>query len=183
MPAERLYLLKIRLLGIEPDIWRTFVVPADITLDCLHDVIQLVMGWEDDHLHEFVVGKNRFSGAPESEDDDQDHRLCDLVQRKGGKLHYVYDFGDYWEHELKVMDTNYADANLPSDIHCLDGARACPPEDIGGVPGYYHFCEAVTDPENEDHDDYLEWAGEYDSEKFDIAAVNRGLTKYARDPR
>jgi len=181
---EKLYLLKIRLLGIEPEIWRTFTIPARLTLDCLHDVIQLVMGWEDDHLHEFVIGKKRYSNDPESEENDRSTpRLCDLVSRKGAKLLYIYDFGDYWEHELKVQDADYSRANLSSNIQCLEGARACPPEDGGGVPGYYRLCEALQDPDNEENADYIEWGGDYDSEKFNIAAVNQRLAKYARSSR
>jgi hypothetical protein len=183
MMSDRLYLLTIRLLGIEPEIWRSFVVPAGITLNRLHDVIQIVMGWEDDHLYEFVIGKKRCSNDPESEKDGLNDRLCDLVNRKGGKLLYIYDFGDYWEHEIKVEDTDYSNTNLSSEIQCLDGARACPPEDVGGVPGYYHFCEALKDPDNEENADYLEWGGDYESEKFNIAAVNHKLTKYSRSSR
>ena len=66
---ERNYLLKISLLEIEPEIWRRFVVPADITLDRLHDVIQIVMGWTDSHLHEFRIGKNRYTEYPESKEE------------------------------------------------------------------------------------------------------------------
>ena len=152
---DRMYLLKIKLLDIEPEIWRRFVVPADITLDRLHDVIQIVMGWHDYHLHEFIIGKKRYTEDPEFPEDgleeEDRYYLVDLIKRKGQKFTYIYDFGDNWEHELVLEDSRYFDPELQAEIECLEGERACPPEDVGSVPGYYDFCEAVRDPSNEDH--------------------------------
>ncbi|MCD6532904.1 MAG: plasmid pRiA4b ORF-3 family protein [Deltaproteobacteria bacterium] len=179
---ERLYLLKIRLLDIEPEIWRRFVVPASITLDRLHDVIQIVMGWTDTHIHEFTIGKKRYIEFPESKEDGLvcgRYRLGDLIKQKGRTFAYLYDFGDNWEHELIIEDSRYFDPELRSDIACLDGARACPPEDVGGVPGYYEFCKALKDPNHEEHESFVEWAREnYDSERFDSNEVNWELAKY-----
>jgi len=90
--TERFYLLKIQLQFIKPAIWRRFVVPADITLDRLHDVIQIVMGWEDCHLHEFTIGKKRYTEYPESPEDGLPcgkYRLGDLVRQKGSVFHYL----------------------------------------------------------------------------------------------
>jgi hypothetical protein len=84
--SDRFYQLNIRLLDIEPAIWRRFVVPADITLDRLHDVIQIVMGWDDSHLHEFTIGKKRYTEFPESEEEGLEsgqYRLGDLIRQKG----------------------------------------------------------------------------------------------------
>ena len=177
-------MLKIRLLEIEPEIWRRFVVPSDITLDRLHDVIQVVMGWTDSHLHEFTVGKKRYTEYPESREDGLEcGRYClgDLIKQKGRTFRYLYDFGDSWEHELILEDNRYVDPELQSAVECLDGARACPPEDVGGIPGYYEFCEAVKDPEHEEHESYLVWrGGEYDSEQFSAGEVNWELLKYLR---
>lgn len=99
--TERYYLLKITLLDIEPEIWRRFVVPARITLDRLHDVIQVVMGWKDYHLHDFGIGKKRYTEYPESKQDGFEcgkYRLGDLIKQKGRTFRYLYDFGDDWEH-------------------------------------------------------------------------------------
>ncbi|UCD79776.1 MAG: plasmid pRiA4b ORF-3 family protein [Desulfobacterales bacterium] len=181
---ESLFLMKIKLLEIEPEIWRRFVVPGEITLDRLHDVIQIVMGWTDSHLHEFTIGKKRYTEYPESKEDGLEcgkYRLGDLITQKGHTFHYLYDFGDSWEHEVILEDNRYSNPQLQSTIECLDGARACPPEDVGGVPGYYDFCEAIKDPNHEEHESFLEWCGgAYDSEKFDTGEVNLELMKYLR---
>ena len=135
---KRLYLLKIRLLDIEPEIWRRFVVPANITLDRLHDVIQIVMGWTDTHIHEFTIGKKRYTEYPESKEDGLvcgRYRLDDLIKQKGRTFSYQYDFGDDWGHELTLEDSRYFNPELHSEVACLDGVGACPPEDVGGVPG------------------------------------------------
>jgi hypothetical protein len=187
---ERRYLLKIRLLDIEPEIWRRFVVPDSITLDRLHDVIQIVMGWKDYHLHEFTIGKKRYTEWPEYKDDgaeDGKYHLGNLIKQKGRTFHYLYDFGDSWEHEIILEDSRYFNPELQSDIECLEGARACPPEDIGSISGYYEFCEALKDASHEKHNSYKEWFGGFpwydgifDSEKYDIEKVNYELMKYLR---
>jgi hypothetical protein len=181
---ERLYLLKIRLLEIEPEIWRRFVVPCYITLDRLHDVIQIVMGWTDSHLHEFTIAKKRYTEYPEFKDDGLEcgrYRLGDLIKQKGRTFNYLYDFGDSWEHEVSLEDSRYFNPELQSSIECLNGARACPPEDVGSVPGYYDFCKALKDPYHEEHERYMEWCGgAYDSEQFDMGEVNFELVKYLR---
>jgi hypothetical protein len=181
---DRLYLLKIRLLEIKPEIWRRFVVPASISLDRLHEVIQIVMGWTDSHLHEFTLGKKRYTEYPEYKDDGLEcgrYRLGDLIKKKGRTFEYLYDFGDSWEHELTLEDNRYFNPETRSEIACLSGARACPPEDVGGVPGYYEFCKALEDPQHEEHESLMEWSGgNFDSKKFDADVVNWELMKYLR---
>jgi hypothetical protein len=181
---ERFYLLKMQLLDIEPAIWRRVVVPANITLDRLHDVIQIVMGWTDSHLHEFTIGKERYTEYPESKEDGLAcgrYRLGDLIKQKGRTFRYLYDFGDSWEHELIIEESRYVNPGLRTELACLEGERACPPEDVGSVPGYFEFCNALKDPSHEEHESYMEWSGgEYDSEEFDADAVNWELMKYLR---
>ncbi len=184
MMNERMYLMKIQLLDIEPPIWRRFVVPASITLDRLHDVIQIVMGWADSHLHMFVVGNKRFSEYPESKDDGLEcgkYRLGALVKRKGRAFRYLYDFGDGWEHELILEESRYVNSGLIMPLFCLEGERACPPDDVGGVPGYFEFCSALKDPAHEDHESCMEWSGgKYDSERFEVDFINWQLLMYLR---
>ena len=187
---ERLYLLKISLREIEPEIWRRFVVPSSITLDRLHDIIQIVMGWTDRHLHKFTIGKKRYTEYPELKEDgaeDKKYYLGDLMKQKGRTFSYLYDFGDSWEHEIILEDSRYFNPKIQSQVECLEGARACPPEDVGSVPGYYEFCKALKDPKHEEHDSYKGWFagfpcydGSFDSEKFDIEKVNDELMKYLR---
>ncbi len=181
---QRLYLLRISLLEILPEIWRRFVVPAEITLDRLHDVIQIVMGWSDNHLQEFTIGKNRYTEFLESNADGFEcgqYRLGDLVKKKGRAVRYLYDFGDGWEHEVILEDNRYISPQFQSAIECLDGARACPPEDVGGVPGYYAFCNAMRDPDHEEYENDMNWIGGfYGSELFNVDEVNQALRKYLR---
>lgn len=180
----RLYQLKIQLLDIEPVIWRRFVVPASITLDRLHDVIQIVMGWTDSHLHEFTIGNKRYTEYPESKEDGLvcgRYRLVDLIKQKGRTFRYLYDFGDSWEHELVLEESRYFNPELGTELACLEGERVCPPEDVGGIPGYFEFCNALKDPSHEEHESYMEWSGgDYDSERFDLELVNQELMKYLR---
>jgi hypothetical protein len=179
---QRFYLLKIQLLDTEPAIWRRFVVPANITLDRLHDVIQIVMGWTDSHLHEFTIGNKRYTEYPESKDDglvSGRYRLGNLIKQKGRTFHYLYDFGGSWEHELVLEESRYFNPDLRSGLACLEGERACPPEDVGGIPGYFEFCNALKDPSHEGHESYMEWSGgDFDSERFDPEWVSSELMKY-----
>lgn len=181
---ERFYLLKIQLVDIKPAIWRRFVVPASITLDRLHDVIQIVMGWTDSHLHEFTIGNKRYTEYPESTEDGLicgRYRLGDLIKQKNRAFHYLYDFGDSWEHELVLEDSRYFKPELRTELACLEGERACPPEDVGGAPGYFEFCNALKDLNHEEHESYVQWSGgDYASERFDADAVNWELMKYRR---
>jgi hypothetical protein len=182
---ERFYLLKIELLYIEPAIWRRFVVPANITLDRLHDVIQIVMGWTNSHLYQFTIGNKRYTEYRESKEDGlvcSRYRLGGLIKQKGRKLRYLYDFGDGWEHELVLEENRYVNPELKTEPACLEGERACPPEDVGGVPGYFRFCNALKDPRHEDHENYMEWSGgNYDSERFDSESINLELMKYLHE--
>jgi len=179
---ERFYLLKIQLLYTEPAIWRRFVVPNSITLDRLHDVIQIVMGWTDSHLHEFTIGNKRYTEYPQFKEDGLPcgkYRLGDLIKQKGRAFSYLYDFGDNWEHELVLEETRYVDPEMM--VACLEGERACPPEDVGGVSGYEEFCKALQDPNHEAHEMYMEWSGgNYDPRRFDAESVNGELMKYLR---
>ncbi|THB66700.1 MAG: plasmid pRiA4b ORF-3 family protein [Gammaproteobacteria bacterium] len=181
---ERLYLLKIQLLGIKPAIWRRFVVPASISLDRLHDVIQIVMGWTDSHLHQFTIGKKRYTEYPEYLEDGLvcgKYRLEDLIKQKGRIFTYIYDFGDSWEHKITLEESRYSAPAVRAGVLCLEGERACPPEDVGGVPGYLEFCNALNDPSHEEHESYMEWCGgDFDSEEFDSEFVSWELMKYLR---
>jgi hypothetical protein len=160
------------------------VVPASITLDRLHDVIQIVMGWIDSHLHEFTIGNKRYTEYPESKEDGLvcgRYRIGDLIKQKGRTFSYLYDFGDSWEHELVLEESRYFNPDMRTELACLDGERACPPEDVGGIPGYFEFCNALKDPSHEEHESFMEWSGgDFDSELFDSESVNWELMKYRR---
>jgi len=178
----QVYQIKINLKGAKPPIWRRVLVTDATTLAQMHDIIQTAMGWHDYHLHQFTVGGHYF-GRPSPEDfySMQDERKIALRQIVTGvkfKFLYEYDFGDGWEHELLVEKILPIDPE--SDYpRCIKGKRACPPEDVGGVWGYEGFVEAIADPKHPEHEDMLEWAGEFDPEAFDLDEINERL-KYIR---
>jgi hypothetical protein len=137
------------------------------------------MGWDDHHLHCFRIGGMRYGTA-----DDEDFDLKEIdettvtIAEAFGNSHrgfYDYDFGDSREHELLVEKLDPLAILLPLAV-CVDGKRACPPEDCGGISGYGELLEAIADPAHEAHAEYLEWVGEdFDPEDFDPEAVNFAL--------
>ena len=177
-----IYQLKVTLEGIHPAIWRRVQVPADITLQKLHRALQAVMGWEDYHLHEFAIGDREFGmldpDFPEDGPEDERWvRLNRLVDRQGARFYYRYDFGDDWSHrlDLETILPRDPEAHYP---RCLEGKRACPPEDVGGTPGYYEFLAVLRDPDDPEHEHMVAWSGgNFDPERFDLEAVNEALRR------
>jgi len=178
-----IYRIKITLGESAPAIWRRIDVLDTMTLAQFHKVLQIVMGWENYHLHEFTVHGKDY-GNPEFEEDpkrkfydERTGKLKEVVAGKPGtRLRYFYDFGDCWYHDLLVEGVLLAD---PSTAYprCEAGERRCPPEDVGGISGYRHYLEALADPEDEEHQDKLEWRGPFDPEAFSLADVNAKLRK------
>lgn len=170
--ANQTFHLRITLLGVQPPIWRRVAVAANTSLPRLHRVLQAAMGWEDYHLHLFRVGRDHY-GVPDPEFDDKTldertKRLRDLVHSYGDAFMYDYDFGDGWRHlvELEFVMERKEGELVP---RCIEGERACPPEDVGGIRGYEEFLRVIRDPHDEEHERMLEWAGErFDPERFDL---------------
>jgi Plasmid pRiA4b ORF-3-like protein len=189
-PENTIYQLKITLLGSSPPVWRRIRVPGDFLMDDLHEMIQVVMGWQNCHLHQFIFrsGKRMIFVRPEDEDHEPDfggrttldsleHTLADIATRRKMKIIYEYDFGDSWEHEILVEDILPASPDSPAP-RCLDGAGACPPEDCGGVCGYQSLLEALADPSHPEHEEYKEWVEEdFDPGQFDVDEVNQWLAR------
>ncbi len=178
-----LYQFKITLLGIEPAIWRRIQV-TDCSFDKLHEHIQTAMGWTNSHLHLFDIN-GKHCGDPELLGDGFEYvdstrtLLSDLLpqDRKRLAFSYVYDFGDGWEHEVLFEGCPPFDPKAKYPL-CLEGERACPPEDCGGVGGYADFLEALGDEQHNDHEDMLEWiSGRFDSEAFDAAGATKRMKK------
>ena len=170
------YQLKITLLGIQPEIWRRFVVPSDTTLADLHEVIQSVMGWTDSHMHHFFDKKNYYMPSAFCDDDElpeETHTLEMIAPRKGSKFRYLYDFGDSWEHEIVVENVNFSSLDWPHPICCIEGERACPPDDCGGIYGYYDFCEAMAYSNHPEHEELKEsFGGIYVPDFWDMEETN-----------
>ena len=171
--------LKLTLVDIKPPIWRRLLVPNDISLKRLHQIIQAVVDWRDYHLHEFVIAEERY-GRPAPREvvpvhDEALVRLNTLPLAEGTSFTYVYDFGDHWEIEVKVEGVVPGDPGGTYPF-VLDGARAFPPEDSGGVPGYETLLEVLSDPTDPEHEEYRTWVGEnFDPERFDLRATNERL--------
>src|SRR5262245_56149608 len=182
-PKSKIFQLKIALAGIRPPVWRRVLVPGEMTLADLHDVVQVAMGWTDTHLHEFEIGDARY-GAPDPDwdrDDVKDDARAKLFRlaAAGSRFRYTYDFGDDWRHDITVEKvlTPEAGTRYPT---CSAGRRACPPEDVGGPWGYPEFLAAVDDPSHPDHNHWAEWiGGSFDPERFDVSATNAVLTSLA----
>jgi hypothetical protein len=139
--------------GIEPTIWRRFLVTGDIKLDKLHRVLQNVMGWENSHLHEFRVGKVSYAepgpGQSGTTLNSKKMELRAVARKEKDTLMYIYDFGDGWEHKLIVEKISAPKSGKDYPL-CLGGERACPPEDCGGIPGYEMLLSALAGPKNAD---------------------------------
>lgn len=183
-PTSPLWQLKVTLEDTDPPIWRRLVVPAELTLVELHAVLQLAMGWTNSHLHAFRIGDARFEiPAPEPgwADDDNDAederlaRLSDVAPSPKARFSYEYDFGDSWEHKIVLEKTASAEPGVAYP-RVVDGALACPPEDVGGVGGYYDFLAAMADRRHPRHKELRKWHGQsFAAEAFDMAPINRRL--------
>jgi hypothetical protein len=186
-PAQDIYGIKVTLLGTKPPIWRRLLVPASMTLAKLHDVLQTAMGWHDCHMHEFRAGE-RHIGRPDPEDigmgmqveNERNIRLSSVLRRPGAKLIYTYDFGDNWEHAIVLEKLLPLLPDMTSPI-CIDGSLACPPDDCGGIPGFYELLDALAHPNHEQHQEMREWIGEdFDPQAFSVEEVNRKLAPKRR---
>lgn len=174
-------LLRVELKGVKPLVWRWVAVPETITLGTLHVVLQIVMGWGGGHLHEFEVNHQRYGMKDADLDfgepilDERRMRLSTLIKRGVRRFTYEYDFGDGWEHLIKIEDRMATTtAGLP--IQCIGGANACPPDDIGGPYGYAEFLQVMADPDHEEHQRMREWiGGAFNPAAFDADAVNQVL--------
>ena len=180
------YQFKVMLRKIHPPIWRRIQFWEDATLAQLHCVLQMGMGWEDYHLHEFRIGRKIYA-VPDLDDerkiiDVKRTRIHDVIQHVGTEFEYVYDLGDYWEHDLLLETILLPDPDT-SYPHCIAGERSCPPEDVGGSGGYEDYLEALADSEHEDHEDMIEWRGPFDPEAFSVEKINRQLKKKFRPVR
>ena len=174
-----IYQFKVTLNESDPPIWRRFQVP-DCTLGELHEVLQVVMDWGNSHLHQFIVNRRCFGEATHDLDmeveDEDGISLSEIYTGKNTpRIVYEYDFGDSWQHEILFEKILEPEPNVTYP-RCIEGARACPPEDVGGIWGYAEFLEAISDPNHADHDEMLEWiGGEFDPEKFSVDEVNKEL--------
>ena len=182
MKSGKVYHFKITLKGIKPLICRRIQVPETYSFWDLHVAIQDSMGWTDSHLHNFEIinpstRRKEEIGLPD--DDFRENKMFPGWKRKianyfstrNDKANYIYDYGDHWEHSVKLEKILIREPGIEYPV-CTGGARACPPEDCGGPPGYEDFLEAIMDPSHESYEETLEWVGgDFDPEEFDIEDI------------
>src|SRR4030066_1399917 len=182
----QIYQIKVTLDDTHPPIWRRILAPGNTTLLKLHDVLQIVMGWEDYHLHMYTI-EGMIYGDPEDDAygdlgtvNETNYKLSQVIHREGQRFSYEYDFGDSWDHTLMVEKILSPVEGIRYPL-CLKGKRACPPEDVGGGWGYENFLEAIRNPDHDEHEEYLIWVGgEFDPEAFDLEEVNTRLRGMGR---
>jgi hypothetical protein len=174
-PRQSAFRLRVQLRDVNPVVWRRILVPGSIRMATLSPIPLAAMGWNNSHLHAFLIGAKRigmcFDDYPEDEIDEKGVTVLQAL-REERRFVFEYDFGDGWEHDVVVEDLTRSHLGLKFAV-CLDGENACPPDDVGGVNGYTKFLEAVTDPAHKEHGRMLEWAdGPFDPAKFDLANTN-----------
>jgi hypothetical protein len=184
--AERVYQFRITLLEANPLIWRRIQV-KNCTLDKLHEHVQMAMGWTNSHPHHFRIGMHLYGDpmlmqenfADLNYGDSTSTKISEILPRTGRRFRfgYKYDFGDDWRHDIVFEGCLRAERGKRYPV-CVEGARACPPEDVGGVWGYAEFLEAIADPGHERHDEFSEWiGGSFDPEAFDPATATKRMRR------
>lgn len=188
--------IRVALDDIEPPVWRRLVVPLGTTLAELHYIIQAAMGWIDSHMHEFEIGGLSYGDievlSAERTDDDarvydaNEVRLRDFSRQPGTSFKYVYDYGDNWRHTV-TLEKVLAVKPAPKTATCIEGARSCPPEDVGGTSGYYEFLRVLLapDPDELEEQRHLKgWSGgKFDAERFDLAKTDKAVRGALRKQR
>ena len=174
------YQLHIELEWVHPKVWRRLLVASSIELPLLHVMLLWGMGWQGGHVHEFMFGNTNYGRVepgidlPEQVLDEEGVTLREALGARK-KFIYLYDWGDDWRHMVKLEKMVNLDEPLTT-ARCIDGANACPPEDVGGAPGYEEFLEAIGDPKHPDHRDLKKWiGGKFDPAAFNIEEVNARL--------
>lgn len=172
-----IYQLKIELINVKSEIWRSIQVNSDISLNKLHHIVQICMGWTNSHLYSFIIDNIEYTVKEYDADFIKfaDARNYSLEKLKiDGDFEYVYDFGDNWEHRIEI-EKEMDGKKLINPI-CLEGEGNCPPEDVGGIPGFEQFLEIMQDKSHPERDSYIEWYGsEFDPTYLDLEKINAEL--------
>jgi len=180
--------VRIELCDSDPLIWRQVEVPTAITLKGLHEVVQIAMDWENSHLWEFTIAGQRYGlnmdedWGTEPRQEAGKVRLRDVLRPGETVIDYLYDFGDAWEHRIVVTDIRQGDPAL-SYPRYVGGERNAPPEDCGGIPGFYDMLDAAADPGHPDHDEVKTWLDDYDPSSINELRIRFGLGRIANRRR
>jgi hypothetical protein len=183
-PLRQTYQLKILLRDSKPPIWRRFLIDDSTTLSKLHQAIQIIMGWTNSHLHQFIHNNEYYGLAEPDFDmgmeiiDESKYAISQLLKKEKQSITYEYDFGDNWEHVITLEKITPFDPKQQRP-NCIKAKGACPPEDIGGVWGYSEFLEAMNDSNHPEHESFKEWiGGTFDPDLCDVDVINQRLADY-----
>jgi hypothetical protein len=174
--ANKIYQIKISLAESKPEIWRRVLVSGKTTLSKLHRIIQMLMLWEDYHLHEFTIEGIRYT-VPDPEEmepykDEKRFHLYQAALKEGMTFLYIYDFGDDWIHNITVEKILDNDERFVGKPLCIGGALSGPPEDCGGIYGYYETLKAAKNKRHPEYKLNKEWLGKFDPEEFNLGSIN-----------
>jgi hypothetical protein len=190
-----LFRVRVDLDGSSPPIWRRLLVASDLRLDELHEALQIAFGWHGGHLHDFREAGDarhaeRFVSEPEFGDDDLDGtpetkvHLDQVLFEPGDRLIYTYDFGDDWQHTIRLEEVLPQDADARR-VSVIGGRRAAPPDDCGGVFGYQMLLAKLADPSDPEHDrlsgwfaEYVDDVSEFDPAKVDLDAIDQVMRQF-----
>ena len=168
--------IKVTLVGIDPPIWRRLEVAADMSLEDLHMLLQIAMGWDNDHLFAFFSrprgSRSKIFRKWEELDPESGRTIGTALAKRSDELVYEYDFGDSWVHRIK-LEKHLRSSEPVSAPRCTAGEGPCPPEDCGGIHGYGYMLEVIADKAHPQYDEMLRWVGDdFDPKRIDLVEIN-----------
>ena len=166
-------------------IYRQLIVPSDLTLNHLGEILVRAVGWEGYHLNQFIAGKTYYAEPSDDDwmmdmqEDASKFTIGSLLNRVKSKIKWEYDFGDSWVHEITLVEKQAVDDNEMVKVQLLKGSGACPPEDCGGIGGYRHLLNVLKNPDDEEYEEMIEWlGGRFDPKTFSLTAARNRVKGY-----
>ena len=181
-------ILDVTLKGSPRKVYRQLVVPFDLTLNHLGEILVRAVGWEGYHLNQFIAGKTYYAEPSDDawvvgmQEDASKCTIGSLLSRVKSKIKWEYDFGDSWVHEITLVEKQAVDDNEMVKVELLNGSGACPPEDCGGVCGYRHLLNVLKNPADEEYEEMIEWlGGGFDPKSFSLTAARNKVKGYLQN--
>lgn len=166
-------------------VYRQLIVPSDLTLNHLGEILVRAVGWEGYHLNQFIAGKTYYAEPSDDDwmmdmqEDASKFTIGSLLNRVKSKIKWEYDFGDSWVHEITLVEKQAVDDNEMVKVQLLKGSGACPPEDCGGIGGYRHLLNVLKNPDDEEYEEMIEWlGGRFDPKSFSLTAARNRIKGY-----
>ena len=166
-------------------VYRQLIVPSDLTLNHLGEILVRAVGWEGYHLNQFIAGKTYYAEPSDDDwmmdmqEDASKFTIGSLLNRVKSKIKWEYDFGDSWVHEITLVEKQAVDDNEMVKVQLLKGSGACPPEDCGGIGGYRHLLNVLKNPDDEEYEEMIEWlGGRFDPKSFSLTAARNRVKGY-----